>query len=181
MRARISPGSGQHATPGSRQADLLPQFSRVHPVSYSAEQMFDLVADVEQYPQFLPLCEALSVRERRQKGEVELLVASMTIGYKAIRETFTTRVLLNRSARAIDVSYVDGPFKRLDNRWNFETTGPASCTAHFNIDYEFSSRMLGMVMGAMFDAAFKRFTTAFETRAGVVYGPPARADRPAGV
>lgn len=135
--------------------------------------MFDLVADVEQYPQFLPLCEALSVRERRAKGEVELLVASMTVGYKAIRETFTTRVLLNPPALAIDVSYVDGPFKRLDNRWRFEATGETSCNVRFDIDYEFSSRMLSLVMGAMFDTAFRRFTTAFEERARAVYGPPA--------
>lgn len=134
--------------------------------------MFDLVADVEQYPQFLPLCEALVVRERRAKGDVELLVASMTVGYKAIRETFTTRVLLNPPALAIDVSYVDGPFKRLDNRWRFVETGPNRCDVHFDIDYEFSSRMLSMVMGAMFDAAFRRFTTAFEERARAVYGPP---------
>lgn len=147
------------------------QFERVHPVPYSARQMFDLVADVEQYPQFLPLCEALVVRERRAKGDVELLVASMTVGYKAIRETFTTRVLLNPPALAIDVSYVDGPFKRLDNRWRFVETGPGKCDVHFDIDYEFSSRMLSMVMGAMFDAAFRRFTTAFEERARVVYGP----------
>ena len=134
--------------------------------------MFDLVADVEQYPQFLPLCEALVVRERRAKGDVELLVASMTVGYKAIRETFTTRVLLNPPALAIDVSYVDGPFKRLDNRWRFVETGPDRCDVHFDIDYEFSSRMLSMVMGAMFDAAFRRFTSAFEERARAVYGPP---------
>lgn len=138
--------------------------------------MFDLVADVEKYPQFLPLCEALSVRERRQKGDVELLVASMTVGYKAIRETFTSRVVLNRPAMTIDVSYLDGPFKRLDNRWRFEETttasGPESCNVHFDIDYEFASRMLGMVMGAMFDTAFKRFTHAFEERARAVYGMP---------
>ena len=142
--------------------------------------MFDLVADVEQYPQFLPLCEALRVRERRQKGDVELLVASMTVGYKAIRVTFTSRVVLNPPALTIDVSFLDGPFKRLDNRWRFEETGPAgepasgsgSCNVHFDIDYEFASRMLGMVMGAMFDTAFKRFTHAFEERARAVYGPP---------
>ncbi|MCG6859186.1 MAG: type II toxin-antitoxin system RatA family toxin [Salaquimonas sp.] len=150
----------------------MPQITRIHPVSHSAQKMFDLVADVEQYPQFLPLCEAIAVRERRQKGDVELLVSAMTVGYKAIRETFTTRVLLNRPALIIDVSYVDGPFKRLDNRWRFEETGPESCNVHFHIDYEFASRMLGMVMGAMFEKAFRRFTAAFEERARVVYGPP---------
>lgn len=134
--------------------------------------MFDLVADVEQYPQFLPLCEALAVRSRREREGRELLVAAMTVGYKAIRETFTSRVVLNRAELVIDVTYVDGPFKRLENRWRFEETGPESCNVHFDIDYEFSSRMLGLVMGTMFDTAFKRFTHAFEARARVVYGPP---------
>lgn len=152
----------------------MPQITRVHPLAYSADKMFELVADVEKYPLFLPLCEALSVRERRQKGDIELLVASMTVGYKAIRETFTTRVILNRPQSIIDVSYLDGPFKRLDNRWRFEATGPESCIIHFDIDYEFASRMLGMVMGAMFDTAFKRFTHAFEERARTIYGPPVR-------
>ncbi|GIL03379.1 MAG: ubiquinone-binding protein [Alphaproteobacteria bacterium] len=150
----------------------MPSFSRRHPVAYSAEQMFDLVADIEKYPEFVPLCEHLTVRSRREKDGRQLVVASMGVGYRKIRETFTTQVLLNRGELKIDVKYLDGPFKWLDNRWRFEPTGPASCDVHFFIDYEFSSRMLAVVMGAMFDAAFRRFTAAFEERARVVYGLP---------
>lgn len=134
--------------------------------------MFDLVADIEKYPEFVPLCEHLTVRSRREKDGRQLVVASMGVGYRKIRETFTTQVLLNRGELKIDVKYLDGPFKWLDNRWRFEPTGPASCDVHFFIDYEFSSRMLAVVMGAMFDAAFRRFTAAFEERARVVYGLP---------
>ena len=135
--------------------------------------MFDLVADMEKYPEFLPLCEALTVRSRRTKGDHELVVAAMTVGYKAIRETFTTQDLFNRSNLTIDIKYLDGPFRRMDNRWRFEPTGEDSCKIHFDIDYEFSSRILGALMGTMFETAFKRFTAAFEERARVVYGPPA--------
>ena len=98
----------------------MPQFETRRSVAHSPEKMFDLVADVERYPEFLPLCEALTVRSRKERDGKELLVADMTVGYKAIRETFATQVLLNRAERVIDVKYIDGPFKYLDNRWRFE-------------------------------------------------------------
>jgi coenzyme Q-binding protein COQ10 len=131
--------------------------------------MFDLVADVEHYPQFLPLCEALSIRSRKERDGKVLLIADMTVGYKAIRETFTTQVLLNRAERLIEVKYIDGPFRYLDNRWRFEETATGS-NVHFFIDYEFKSRILGAVMGSMFDRAFRMFSEAFETRATKIYG-----------
>jgi len=157
----------------------LPSFSRVHPVAFPAAAMFDLVADVEKYPEFVPLCEHLTVRSRREREGRELLVAEMGIGYKAIRETFTTQVMLNRPDLAIEVRYLDGPFKRLENRWNFVATGPSACDVHFFIDYEFSSRILGALMGAVFDAAFRRFTSAFEERAKAVHGAQ-KKESPAG-
>lgn len=147
----------------------MPQFSKVHPVPYSARQMFDLVADVEQYPQFLPLCESLAVRSRREREGREVLVAEMGVGYKAIKQRFTTQVVLDRERMVIDVKYLDGPFRRLDNRWRFEATGEGSCNVHFDIEYEFASRSLGLLMGSMFDYAFRRFTTAFEERARTIY------------
>jgi coenzyme Q-binding protein COQ10 len=98
-----------------------------------------------------------------------LLIADMTVGYKAIRETFTTQVLLNRAERVIEVKYIDGPFRYLDNRWRFEDTATGS-NVHFFIDYEFKSRILGAVMGSMFDRAFRMFSEAFETRATKIYG-----------
>jgi coenzyme Q-binding protein COQ10 len=138
-------------------------------VAYSADKMFALVADVEKYPQFLPLCESLVVRSRREKEGREILVAEMGVGYKSIRQLFTTQVVLNPQDLRIDVQYLDGPFRRLDNNWRFEPTGADSCNVHFDIDYEFASRSLGLLMGSMFDYAFRRFTSAFEERARTIY------------
>ena len=152
----------------------MPQFEKHHPVGHSAQNMYDLVADVEKYPQFVPLCDALSVRSRRQKGDKTLLVADMTVGYKAIRETFTSQVFLNPESLEVDVRYLDGPFKHLENRWRFQAETEHSSVVHFWIDYEFKSRMLGMLMGSMFETAFRRFTVAFEKRADEIYG---RSDR----
>jgi len=131
--------------------------------------MFDLVADVERYPEFLPLCDALTIRSRKERDGKILLIADMTVGYKAIRETFTTQVLLNKAERAIDVKYIDGPFKYLDNRWRFTPSENGGCVIDFFIDYEFKSRILGALMGSMFDRAFRMFTDAFETRANKIY------------
>ena len=147
----------------------MPHFETNHVVKHTADQMFDLVADVEQYPQFLPLCEALTVRSRKERDGKVLLLADMTVGYKAIRETFTTQVLLNKAERTIDVKYIDGPFKYLDNRWRFEPSGEGQSIVHFDIDYEFKSRILGALMGSMFDRAFRMFSDAFEKRADSIY------------
>lgn len=133
--------------------------------------MFDLVADVDKYPQFVPLCQSLRVKSRTTKGEgVEILVADMTVAYKLVRETFTSRVTLDQSNLEILVEYLSGPFSKMDNRWTFEPAGERACDVEFFIDYEFKSRMLAMLMGAMFDAAFRRFATAFEKRADEIYG-----------
>ncbi|AYG66195.1 MULTISPECIES: type II toxin-antitoxin system RatA family toxin [unclassified Rhizobium] len=147
----------------------MPQFETHRPVPHSPDQMFDLVADVERYPEFLPLCEALTIRNRKERDGKILLIADMTVGYKAIRETFTTQVLLNKAERAIDVKYIDGPFKYLDNRWRFTPSENGGCSIDFFIDYEFKSRILGALMGSMFDRAFRMFTDAFETRASKIY------------
>ena len=147
----------------------MPKFETHRPVKHSPKQMYDLVADVEKYPEFLPLCEALTVRSRKERDGKTLLIADMTVGYKAIRETFTTQVLLNPAEQAIDVKYIEGPFRYLDNRWRFEATADG-CKVHFFIDYEFKTRLLGALMGSMFDRAFRMFAEAFETRADRVYG-----------
>lgn len=148
----------------------MPQYETTRRVAHTAENMFALVADVEQYPQFLPMCEALTVRSRREREGITLLVADMTVGYKAIRETFTSQVVLRPDKNLIDVRYIDGPFRHLENRWTFEPTDAGGCLVHFHIDYEFKSRILSAVMGAVFDRAFRKFAEAFETRADAVYG-----------
>jgi coenzyme Q-binding protein COQ10 len=149
----------------------MPSFSTKRRVRHSAVEMFDLVADGEKYPDFVPLCSALKVRSRADKGAgVTVLVADMTVAYKVIRQTFTSRVTLDRLNLKIFVEYVDGPFKRMHNRWTFRSTGEWSCDVEFFIDYEFRSRTLSMLMGAMFDTAFRKFSAAFEQRADDVYG-----------
>ena len=147
----------------------MPEFKTTRHVSHSADRMFDLVADVERYPEFLPLCEALTVRSSREKDGKTLLITDMTVGYKGIRESFTTQVLLNQAERKIDVSYVDGPFRFLDNRWRFEPEGEGACAIQFYINYEFKNRILGAMMGSMFDRAFRKFAEAFEKRADEIY------------
>ena len=147
----------------------MPEFKTTRHVSHSADRMFDLVAYVERYPEFLPLCEALTVRSSREKDGKTLLIADMTVGYKGIRESFTTQVLLNQAERKIDVSYVDGPFRFLDNRWRFEPEGEDACAIQFYINYEFKNRILGAMMGSMFERAFRKFSEAFEARADEIY------------
>jgi coenzyme Q-binding protein COQ10 len=149
----------------------LPLFRVERRVRHQAVEMFDLVADVERYPEFVPLCKALKVRSRKEDADGrEILVADMTVGYKLIRETFTSRVTLDRPRLNVRVEYIDGPFSRLENIWTFkdEPEGEGSRVSFF-IDYEFRSRALGALMGSMFDAAFRKFAGAFERRADVVY------------
>ena len=148
----------------------MPQFRTKRRVQHSAADMFNLVADVEKYPEFVPLCQALRVRKRTPGEGTETLVADMTVAYKVMRETFVSRVTLDRPNLKIQVEYLDGPFSTLDNRWTFTPAGERACEVEFFIAYEFKSRVLGMLMGAMFEAAFRRFAEAFERRADAVYG-----------
>jgi len=147
----------------------MPKFDTVRHVPHSAGQMFDLVADVERYPEFLPMCEALTVRSRKERDGVTVLVADMSVGYKSIRESFTSQVVLKPADLVIDVKYLDGPFRYLQNRWVFVPAGEGS-DVQFHIDYEFRNRILGAMMGAVFDRAFRMFSGAFEKRAEEIYG-----------
>jgi coenzyme Q-binding protein COQ10 len=147
----------------------MPSFRTTRQVRHSPIEMFHLVADVEKYPEFLPLCEDLRIRRRVQSDDgVETLVAEMTVGYKAIHETFTTRVTLDQPRLRILVEYVEGPFSFLENRWTFKPD-PVGCTVEFYISYEFKSFALRMLMGTMFERAFRKFAEAFEARADMIY------------
>jgi coenzyme Q-binding protein COQ10 len=149
----------------------MPQFTTTRRVRHSAANMFDLVADVERYPEFVPLCSSLKVRRRIEEPEgVEILVADMTVAYKVVHESFVSRVTLDRPSLQILVEYLEGPFSHLENRWTFHPKGERVCEIEFFISYEFKSRMLGMLMGSMFDLAFRRFAAAFEQRADKIYG-----------
>jgi coenzyme Q-binding protein COQ10 len=149
----------------------MPQFRTSRRVAHSAKQMFDLVAKVEDYPAFVPLCTGLRVRKRTPVGAGEMLLADMEVGYRAIREKFTSKVTCDSDTNTIHVEYVDGPFRRLVNHWHF-VDGPdeGASSVEFYIDYEFRSRALALVMGAVFDRAFRQFADAFEARADAVYG-----------
>ncbi len=134
--------------------------------------MFDLVADVERYPEFVPVCQSLRVKRRlNDPSGAEILIADMKVGYRAIRESFTSRVTLDRANMKVLVKYVDGPFSHLENIWTFKQEDESGASkVDFFIDYEFKNRVLGALMGSMFDIAFRRFADAFAERADKVYG-----------
>jgi coenzyme Q-binding protein COQ10 len=135
------------------------------PVPTARSKMFDLVADVERYPEFLPMCEALKIKDRRERDDMTMLIADMTVGYKMIRETFTSQVLLKPEENAIDVSYVDGPFRYLDNKWRFEPRHDGGCDVVFLSITSSRAVRSALLMGAMFDKAFHMFSQAFQKRA----------------
>jgi coenzyme Q-binding protein COQ10 len=149
----------------------MPRFSSKRRVHHTASQMFDLVADVESYPEFVPLCHSLKIRQHTTRADgTEVVVADMTVSFKLIRESFTSKVTLDRPNLKITVEYLRGPFSNLENRWTFEAKSETDCDVGFFLSYEFKSRMLAMLMGSMFDAAFARFAHAFEKRADAIYG-----------
>jgi coenzyme Q-binding protein COQ10 len=135
-------------------------------VPYRAEQLFDLVADVGRYPEFLPWCVGAKVRSRTETE----LVAALTIGFGPFRESFTSRVTLDRP-REVRVRYEDGPFRYLRNHWSF-TPDARGCRVNFFVDFEFRSRVLQAAIGVVFGEAVRRMVNAFHKRARDVYGPP---------
>ena len=156
----------------------MPSFDSTRRVQHTAAQMFDLVSDVEAYPLFLPLCKALRVLQRTREGDKDVFVAEMQVGYKSIRETFKTRVTCDRPTKHILVEYIDGPFRYLKNSWAFrETADGQGAHVDFHIEYEFKNRMLSLLMGSMFDQAFRRFADSFQRRADLIYGRPSRSAR----
>lgn len=148
----------------------MPSFRTTRRVRHTPEEMFALVADIERYPEFVPLCESLSIRRRTEQddGHTQIL-ADMAVGYRAIRETFTSRVTLDEAHLKIMVEYVDGPFRHLENRWSFKPD-EQGCLVEFFITYEFRNIALSLLMGAMFERAFRKFAEAFEERARRIYG-----------
>lgn len=149
----------------------MPQFQSKRRVRHSAAEMFDLVADIERYPEFVPLCSALKIRHRTTRADgCEVVTADMTVSFKLVRESFTSRVTLDRANLKIMVEYLKGPFSHLQNRWTFEPRGDDACDVGFFLAYEFRNKMLAVLMGTMFDAAFHKFASAFEARADAIYG-----------
>src|SRR6266851_3145012 len=178
MPEMISPGCGRHAPRNPAERQTMPTFSSKRRAHHSAPQMFDLVADVERYPEFVPLCRSLKIRERTPKPDgTEVVIADMIVSLKLVREAFTSRVTLDRPNLKVIVEYLKGPFSNLENRWTFEPKTDVDCDVGFYLAYEFKSRMLAMLMGTMFDAAFQRFAAAFEKRADAIYGKAGAASK----
>jgi coenzyme Q-binding protein COQ10 len=143
----------------------MPTHAEKRVLPYTPEQMYDLVADIEKYPEFLPWC--LAARIRKREGNV--VYADLIIGFKMIRERFTSRVTLSPPDR-IDVSYTEGPFSYLNNHWIFIPTENGGCLIDFYVDFEFRSKMLQKIIGVLFNEAVRRMVAAFETRARDLYG-----------
>ena len=133
-------------------------------VPYSADLMFQVVADVEQYPKFLPWVVALRVLGRERVKERDVLTAEMAVGYGALREKYTSRVILDSAGRTIDVAQTSGPFKQLENHWRF-TPLEQGCKVDFSLAYEFKNRLLNAVAGSAFGKVYVKMADAFEARA----------------
>ena len=143
----------------------MPGIREVHALPYSPEQMFDLVADVARYPEFLPWVVATRIKSNTDTE----MVADMLVGFKAIREKFTSKVMKDRP-RQIDVHYLDGPLRDLDNNWTFKEMSDGGCEVHFCVDFTFRNAMFEAMAGQYFDRAFRRMVDAFEQRADQLYG-----------
>jgi coenzyme Q-binding protein COQ10 len=152
----------------------MPTHAEQRRLPYSAKQLFDLVADVKRYPEFLPWCVGARIRERTDK----LLVADLLIGFRMVRERFTSRVVLSPYDR-IDVAYSEGPFRYLTNHWVFLPQPDGGCVIDFFVDFEFRSRLLQKVIEMLFNEAVKRMVSAFETRARQLYGAPTAGEQAA--
>jgi len=143
----------------------MPSHAEKKVLRHTSEQMFDMVADVAAYPDFLPWCIATRIRSTHE----DLMVADMVIGFKMFREQFTSQVTLDRPA-SIKVEYENGPFKYLKNHWIFESDGDESCLVDFSVEFEFRSHILEMAIGKVFTEAVHRMVSAFEKRADTLYG-----------
>lgn len=137
---------------------------------YSAQQMYDLVADVASYPEFLPWCAACRIRKRTPQNGGEVIDADLVISFKVFREKFGSRVTLGPGRHRVDVAYLDGPFKYLNNHWQFADRPDGGCDVDFFVDFEFRSPLLQSIIGVVFNEAMLRIVRAFEQRAEALYG-----------
>lgn len=148
----------------------MPSHSETRHVPYSAQQMYDLVADVASYPEFLPWTAAARIRSRTPFREGEVIEADLVISFKVFRERFGSRVTLMPAKRQIDTEYLDGPFRHLVSHWIFNEDPGGGSTVDFHVDFEFKSRVLQGVIGVVFNEAMQRVVKAFEDRAAALYG-----------
>ncbi|NOX73167.1 MAG: type II toxin-antitoxin system RatA family toxin [Alphaproteobacteria bacterium] len=147
----------------------MPTHTEKRIIPYSARQMYDLVADVARYPEFLPWCAAARINKRRMTETGEVIEADLVISFKLFRERFASRVTLNPAANCVDVEYLDGPFRYLNNHWHFKDV-EGGCEVDFFVDFEFKSAILQAVIGVVFNEAMRRIVRAFDERARALYG-----------
>lgn len=154
----------------------MPTHTETRRLPYTADELYALVADIDAYPEFLPWCAAARVRSREHRPDgSEVVEADLVISFKVYRERFGSRVVLHPESRRIDVSYLDGPFRYLDNHWAFEPAGEGASNVHFHVDFQFKSRTLQAVIGVVFNQAMQQIVRAFERRAEALYGTRALA------
>ncbi|EAR51699.1 aromatic-rich family protein [Oceanicola granulosus HTCC2516] len=146
----------------------MPKHHETRVLPYTPDQMYDLVADVESYPEFLPWTAAARVTSREEAGDHTVMHADLVISFKVFRERFSSKVTLYPKHQ-IDTAYIDGPFRYMESRWRFEDD-PAGCRVMFDVDFEFRNRLLQGAAGMFFNEAMQRIVRAFERRAGVLYG-----------
>ena len=151
----------------------MPTHSETRELPYTAQQMYDLVADVASYPEFLPWTAAARIKSRTDKGDHEVMDADLVISFKVFRERFTSRVVLWPEPKKIDTEYLDGPFKFMKSNWHFEDAGQGTCKVHFFVDFEFKNMVLQKIIGVVFNEAMQRVVRAFEKHAADLYGPTA--------
>ncbi len=138
---------------------------------YQAQQMYDLVADVERYPEFLPWCSAARVRSRAPQGDGrEVMLADLVIAFSVFRERFGSRVLLDAAAGRIETEYLDGPFRHLGSLWVFRDLEGQGCAVEFHVDFEFRNLIFRKLAGVVFNEAMHSIVRAFEVRAHALYG-----------
>src|SRR5262245_5858356 len=168
MRARTSSGCARRAQRSSQRPDraavgqslAMPTHAEQRLLPYTPEQLFDLVADVERYPEFLPWCVGARIKSRKDNE----LVADLVIGFRMIRERFTSLVKLDRPGLHVDVTYTEGPFRYLNNHWKFFLEPDGRTRLDFFVDFEFKSVILQKIIGALFNEAVRRMVAAFEAR-----------------
>ncbi|MDO6589555.1 type II toxin-antitoxin system RatA family toxin [Loktanella sp. D2R18] len=148
----------------------MPSHSETKILPYTAQQMYDLVADVANYSKFLPWTAAARVRSVDDQGEKQVMLADLVISFKVFRETFLSQVTLWPEVRKIDTAYLDGPFKHLESQWVFRDVD-RGCEVSFEVDFEFKNRLLQGAAGMFFNEAMQRVVRAFEGRAADLYGP----------
>jgi coenzyme Q-binding protein COQ10 len=147
----------------------MPLHQETRLLRYSADQMYAVVADIESYPKFLPWCSKLVVRNRKMKGELEIVTAEMVVSYPPLRESYVSQVTLDRKGGKIEARHIEGPFEKLDTRWRFVPLAKGS-EVHFLIDFAFKSRLLSALAGTAFGYVAAKMAEAFVRRADQLYG-----------